>query len=99
MLGMIILSSIVNIYSNKKNEINNFLNKFYNINLGIENDLNWRKEFINPIEISELIAAYVDNIEKYNIRMFISLDNNMYIDITQNNANEIIKYLYERYPY
>lgn len=91
--------SIVNIYSNKKGEINNFLSNFYNTNLNIENKLKWKKEFNNPVEISELIGAYVDNNEKYNIFMWISLDNDIYINITQNNANDIIKYLYERYPY
>lgn len=96
---MILLISIVNIYSNKKGEINNFLSNFYNTNLNIENKLKWKKEFNNPVEISELIGAYVDNNEKYNIFMWISLDNDIYINITQNNANDIIKYLYERYPY
>lgn len=91
--------SIVNIYSNKKGEINKFLSNFYNTNLNIENKLKWIKEFENPIEISEIVGAYVDNNEKYDIFMWISLDNNIYINITQNNANEIIKYLYERYPY
>jgi len=89
----------VNIYSNKKGEINKFLSNFYNTNLNIENKLKWIKEFENPIEISEIVGAYVDNNEKYDIFMWISLDNNIYINITQNNANEIIKYLYERYPY
>jgi len=93
------LVSIVNIYSNKKGEINKFLSNFYNTNLNIENKLKWIKEFENPIEISEIVGAYVDNNEKYDIFMWISLDNNIYINITQNNANEIIKYLYERYPY
>ena len=91
--------SIVNIYSNKKGEINKFLSTFYNINLNIENDLKWKREFKNPIEISEIVGAYVDNIEKYDISMLISLDDNMYINITQNNADDVIKYLYERYPY
>jgi len=93
------LISIVNIYSNKKGEINKFLSTFYNINLNIENDLKWKREFKNPIEISEIVGAYVDNIEKYDISMLISLDDNMYINITQNNADDVIKYLYERYPY
>ena len=76
---MIYLVSIVSIYSNKKGEINNFLSNFYNTNLNIENELKWKKEFKNPIEISELVGTYVDNIEKYDIFMWISLDDDMYI--------------------
>jgi len=59
----------VNIYSNKKGEINKFLSNFYNTNLNIENKLKWIKEFENPIEISEIVGAYVDNNEKYDIFM------------------------------
>ena len=61
--------------------------------------MKWKKEFKNPIEISEIVGSYVDNKDNYKISMWISLDNDMYINITQNNANDVIKYLYERYPY
>lgn len=91
--------SIVSIYSNEKNVINNFLSKFYNTNLGIEGSLSWKKEFKNPIEIADLIGTFADNIDKYKINMWICLDDNIYINVNDNNANEIIKYLYERFPY
>ena len=31
--------------------------------------------------------------------MWISLDTGVYIHVTDKNANNLIKYLYERYPY
>ena len=33
----------VNLYSQKKGELNKFLSQFYNTNLGIENNLSWEK--------------------------------------------------------
>ena len=93
------MATIVNFYSNEKGEINNFLSKFYNTNLDIENSLEWKKEYKNPIEIAEIIGTFIDNNENYNINMWISLDNGVFINVTDNNADDIIKYLYERFPY
>lgn len=91
--------SVVNIYSNEKKVINDFLSKFYNTNLGIEDCLSWKKEFKNPVEIADLIGIYVDNIDNFDLNMWVCLDNDIYINVNENNANEIIKYLYERFPY
>lgn len=91
--------SIVSIYCNEKNIINDFLSKFYNTNMEINDKLSWKKEFKNPIEIADLIGIYTDNIDKYKINMWICLDDNIYINVNEHNANEIIKYLYERFPY
>lgn len=91
--------ALVNLYSNKKGELNKFLSKFYNANLEIENLSKWEKEYKNPIEIAELIGTYIDNNDKYKISMWICLDQNIFISITEQNANNIIKYLFERYPY
>ena len=51
------------------------------------------------IEITDLIAAYIDNEENFDIKMWISLDKDIFIKISEYNANDIIKYLFERYPY
>ena len=63
------------------------------------NNLSWQKEFKNPVEIADLIGIYVDNLDKYNINMWISLDSGFFLNVTDHNVNQIIKYLYERYPY
>ena len=93
------MATFVNFYSNKKGEINKFLSKFYETNLNIENKLEWEIEYKNPIEIAEIIGTFIDNNDNYKIKMWISLDSDVYINVTDNNANEIIKYLYERFPY
>ena len=93
------MNASVNLFSEKKGELNRFLSNFYNTNLNIENNLNWEKKYANPIELAEIIGIFIDNIENYFIRMWISLDKNTYIKVTDVNADIIIKYLYERYPY
>ena len=87
------------LFSENSNEINNFLNKFYSTKSdhGISNS--WQKEFPNPVEITEFIAAFADNKHRFNLNMWVSLDENVYIRISPSNSNSIIKYLFERYPY
>ena len=91
--------TVINLYSDKKGEIDKFLSKYYNTNLKIIDVLKWEKSFENPIEIAEIIGVFIDNKEDFNVNMWISLDKNMFINVTENNANELIKYLYERFPY
>lgn len=83
----------------KENEINNFLNKFYSNTSVTEYSSFWKKEFENPIEISEFIAVFADNINSFNLNMWISLDKDVFIKVSPSNSNNIIKYLFERYPY
>lgn len=93
------MKTSVNLYSNEKGEINRFLSKFYNTNLEISNKFNWEKLYQNPIEVAEIVGVYADNFEDYKINMWICLDEYVFIKVTTKNANGIIKYLYERFPY
>lgn len=89
----------VNLYSQKEGELNKFLSKFYNTNLEIYEDFSWEKQYTNPIELAEIVGVFLDNMEDYLIHMWICLDKNVYININEQNGNEVIKYLYERFPY
>lgn len=89
----------INLYSNKRGEINRFLTKFYNTSLDIENSLKWEKEYKNPIELAEIIGTLIDNSDDYSINIWVSLDKDIFINVTTQNADEFIKYLYERFPY
>lgn len=94
------MSTIVNLYSDKAGEIKRFLDIFYNNeNLNIENDLKWEKKFINPVEISDIIGTFIENNDKFKINMWVSFDKNIFINITENNADKIIRYIFERFPY
>lgn len=89
----------VNIYSNIKGEIRNFLEEFYSKKLILNNELSWSKKYNSPFELIDIISCYIDNKEKFEITIWISLDKHVFIYITENNINDLIKYIYERYPY
>jgi len=89
----------VNLYSENSREIEKFLSSFYNSSFDINNDLNWKHQYDNPIEITEIIGTFIDNLDNFKISMWVSLDKGVYINVTDENANSLIKYLYERYPY
>ena len=100
---------IIKFYSNKDGEIFNFLSKYHK---SAENSykhiqdldvylhsLEWQKEYKNPIEVATVLGVFADNMEDFDIVMWVSLDKGYYIKITPNNADSIIRYLYERYTY
>lgn len=89
----------VNIVSNKKGEIESFLSRFYNTIIDLDDSFFWKKEYVNPVEISEIIGIYIDNSDDFSISMWICLDSNIYIRVNDENADELIKYIFERYPY
>lgn len=95
--GFVLVS--VRLHSKKLGELNRFLSEFYDTNMEIENDLKWEKKYQNPIEMTDLIGAFIDNFENFDIKMWISLDKDIFIKISERNANDVIKYLFERYPY
>ena len=62
------------LFSDKSDQINNFLNKFYSNKSDHGDSTSWKKEFPNPVEISEFIAAFADNNHYFDLSMWISLD-------------------------
>ncbi len=93
------MHTIINLYSTEKGEIQRFLNKFYAKEVELDNDLKWEHIFDNPIEVADIIGTFIDNNDKYKINMWLSLDEGTFINVTQNNVDYLIKYLYERFPY
>lgn len=89
------------LFSTNLYSIDEFLSKFFenknspNINIFD----NYKISYNNPVEMSDLISAIIDNNDKYNISVWINLDKDLYLKVTSNNVNDIIKYLFERYPY
>ena len=90
---------LINLYSNKENEIKRFLDVFFNTNIKLDNDLEYEIKYENPIESADLIGVFIENNCKYDINMWVSLDKGFFINVTDSNADKIIRYLYERYPY
>lgn len=92
------MNATVLLYSMKKSEIERFLNSFIGQKIKLETD-EWEKVYKNPIEMADIIGTFIDNSDRFDINMWISIDEGFSINVTDNNANQIIKYLYERFPY
>ena len=97
------MESIVKLYSNTKNEIPRFLELFFSLNdkelKRITPALEWQKKYQNPLEIADIIGIFIENNELFDINMWVSFDKNVFINVTESNADQIIRYLYERYPW
>ncbi len=98
------MKTFVKLYSDVKGEIGKFLNKFYLateeiLNKVSEDTLELEIAYENPVEMSDLIGTFIENREDFKINMWICIDKDVLINVTGNNADEIIRYLYERFPY
>lgn len=97
------MESIVMLYSNTENEINRFLKSFFskkdNQIIEKNNLLEWQKKYQNPLEIVDMIGTFIENNDQYKINMWISLDKDVFINVTDQNADKLIRYIYERYPW
>lgn len=96
------MQPIVRLYSILPDEIERFLTHFYgnsNFDKSKLHEKQWQKEYQNPVEIVDIIGAFIENIEDFNISMWISIDSGVFIKVTNDNADELIRYLYERFPY
>lgn len=97
------METLIKLFSTKEGEIYRFLKNFYNTNNEFENvknsDLEWTIKYENPIEMADLIGIYIENFQDYKLTMWVSLDKDVLINITDKNADDVIRYLYERFPY
>lgn len=92
------MKSIINLYSETPGEIKKFLALFYAKNIELKNDLFWEITYDNPIDMIELVSCFIDNKEKFKINLWISFDRGVFINVTGDNLENIIKYIYERFP-
>ena len=88
----------INIFSDQKGEINKFLSSYYNTNLEIEDKLKWQKTYNNPIEMTDLIGVFIENADDFKINVWVCLDTDVYIHVSNKNADKLIRYIYQRYP-
>lgn len=92
------MKGIINLYSSVSGEISKFLTEFFGEQQNLENDLFWEISYDNPIDMVELISCFIDNSDKFKINLWVSIDTGVFINITEDNLDSIIKYIYERFP-
>ncbi len=93
------MKTSINFYSEINGEIKKFLEQYYSKNFELTDNLTYSKEYDNPIDMIDIISCFIDNNDKFKINPWISLDKDVYICVTEKNLNNLIKYIYERYPY
>lgn len=99
------MEAVVKLYSNTQNEIYRFLNTYFGalekkMNKSYSsNTLEWQKKYQNPIEMIDMIGTFIENNDKFQINMWVSLDSGLFINITDTNADAVIRYIYERFPW
>ena len=92
------MKGILNLYSEIPGEIQKFLELFYSKKLEITNPLFWEISYDNPIDMIELVSCFIDNKDKFQVNLWISIDSGVFINVTDNNFVDMIKYIYERFP-
>lgn len=88
----------ISLWSNLDGEIQRFLYSFYQKEIpSDENSITWISDFINPLDSIDMISALMDNTHKYNVIMYIHMENGYLHKITEENYNDVIKDLLELY--
>ncbi|NJD04640.1 MAG: hypothetical protein FIA99_19045 [Ruminiclostridium sp.] len=82
----------VNLWSKKTGEIKRFLEKYYGKAVYMDEDVdNWIYVYNKPIDAVDIISAVIDNNDKYQILIFIQVDEGDIHPITFENHNDVIK--------
>ena len=92
------MNSSITLYSIDKREIERFLCSFF-LHEIVLNECKWERFYQNPVEMADIIGVFIDNSDNFKINMWASIDQGFWVNITNKNANQIIKYLFERFPY
>ena len=98
------MKTFVRLYSNTQGEIKKFLTQFSFttddiLNSVEDNTLELEIVFENPVEMADIVGTFIENKDDFQINLWLCIDEDVLINVTSNNVDEIIKYLYERFPY
>ena len=92
------MSVTISLWSTKQGEIQRFLGSYYQKDFQSEEfSRRWIGEFINPLDSVDIISALMDNLECFDIIMYIHMENGYLHKITETNYNDIIKDLIGMY--
>ncbi|MFZ5988304.1 MAG: hypothetical protein ACOYWZ_14420 [Bacillota bacterium] len=84
----------VNLLSKKVGEIKDFLERYYEKELNMDEDVEqWVYIYSKPLEAIDMISTVIDNSDKHRIALFIQVDKGDIHAVTYENCNDIIKAL------
>lgn len=88
----------VNLQSENQGELKSFLNSYFEKDSKIDDDVSeWINVFNKPLEAIDLITSVIDNSDNFDIQLCISMDAGILVEVTQNNVEDIVKFMLFRY--
>jgi hypothetical protein len=92
------MSVIIDLISNKDGELKRFLENYYDSDISIDSELSeWMYTYKNPLDSVDIITVLVDNSSDFEIETWISIDEGMFLKVTNDNIDNIIRYMYDRF--
>ena len=89
----------ISLVSEQNNVINNFLTNFFDNKIKADSDTyEWDYYLKNDLESIDLISCLMDNIDMYpTLNLWVSFDPNLFIKVKEDNYENLIKYIANRY--
>ncbi len=89
---------IINLSSNAEGTLKSFLNSYFGKDSKLDNDvIEWINFYNKPLEAIDLMTAVIDNSDKYDIQILVSMDAGLFLEVTYNNINDIVKFMLFRF--
>jgi hypothetical protein len=86
------MSLTVSLWSKKEGEIRKFLEKYYESEIFLDDDVDqWCYVYKKPLESVDIISALMDNYHKYDIALGIQVNEGDVYTVTEENHNDVIK--------
>ena len=86
---------VVTLLASKPCELNRFLSAYYSKDMDIgDGAFRWSCMFKRPLDSICMLATLMDNIEDYKIEALISVKHYDNIKVSEDNINELVKFLY-----
>jgi len=86
------MSITVNLWTKKEGEIRRFLEKYYEDEVIIDEDVDqWSYVYREPLESVDIISALMDNSHQYDIKLGVQVNHGDLYPVTEKNHNDVIK--------
>lgn len=86
----------VNLWSRKPGEIRRFLERYYDKQVVMDEDVDrWIYVYQKPLEAVDIISAVMDNNDRFEISVCIQVDECDIHPVTSENHNDVIKGIFQ----